>query len=234
MSILDYPLVSEIINNLWWFQTESVVPIFKEISIWILILFAISEVIGIVSKMTLNKSEKRVAIGVILFPITLAFWYGLLYSFGSPFGFDFTSINITDIFSHSIKNWWFFLIFWPVVLLQIPLGLVGKKGEGGGNILVRTIFAPIYEEFAFRLLAINTMFLITNSIEISLFISAIAFTLIHLPNMDRGKWVGPVWISSNFTLGMIMGIMAINYGLIFAIIFHSLSNLTARLLGEYF
>ena len=230
---MDFPLVNEIISNLWLFQTESVVPLFGELSLMILILFVIAKISGIFLDLILNKSNNKIAIGLVLFPIHVVGLYGLLYFFGGYFGLDFQSLNILDIINYALENWWIFLLFWPVVLLKIPFGLIGKKGEGGKNYLVSFIFAPIYEELAFRLLAINTIFLITKSIEISLFLSAIAFALIHLPNMDQGKWVGPSNLWANFKFGIFAGIIAINYGLIFAILFHAVGNLIGRLLGDY-
>ena len=59
MSIMDFPLVNEIISNLWLFQTESVVPLFGELSLMILILFVIAKISGIFLDLILNKTPNR-------------------------------------------------------------------------------------------------------------------------------------------------------------------------------
>jgi hypothetical protein len=159
--------------------------------------------------------------------------YNILIYFGGVFGLDFELIGVSAIISNAIKYWWVFLIFWPVVILKIPFSFFGRKGEGGGNALVSFLFAPIYEELAFRYFAINTIFLLTGSIEMAVFFQAIGFSLIHLPNKDKNGWAGPV--SLNFTLvgGLITGIIAVQAGLLIAILSHMIINIINRFVGDF-
>jgi hypothetical protein len=151
---------------------------------------------------------------------------------GNYFGFDLTQISISQIINNAIKYWWVFFIFWPIVLIGLPFKLIENKSEAVKNI-VPIILVPIYEEFAFRFLAINTIYLLTNSIEISLLFSAIAFSLIHLPNKYEDGWAGPVVICTTFIGGIAWGIIAITYGLIFSIAVHMIHNLISKLVGKF-
>lgn len=98
------------------------------------------------------------------------------------------------------------------------------KGESADKIIL-AIPTPIFEELAFRILCINTIYLLSQSIEISIILSSIAFALIHIPNKSNDKWGGPVKINAVLFNGFIWGIVAVQYGLIFAIIIHILLNL---------
>jgi hypothetical protein len=229
MSFMDYPIVNDIISNIWWFQTESVVPLFQELSIMILILFIADFVIGITFKVLMKKTilKQSDIPGLIVYPILIAILYSLLYFFGGFFDFNFASITISEIFDNAIKYWWVFFIFWPVVLVALPFRLIfkamGRGSEHAGKFMEH-IPIGTFEEFAFRYLAINTIFLLTNSIEIALLFSTIAFSLIHLPNMGEG-WNGPFVICSTLISGLIYGIIAIKYGLVFSILAHVLYNM---------
>ncbi|MAG73467.1 hypothetical protein CL620_04070, partial [archaeon] len=217
-------VIGDIVGNFWFFQTESVVPLFQEISVWIVILFAGLFVVATTVKVIMQKNEQAIPIGLLLFPVTIMVAYAVLLLYGDMFGFNFGSFSLSEMFTHALNYWWVFLIFWPVVLLKLPLQLIGKKGESDSNSLVSFVFAPFYEEIAFRYFAINTLFLLTNSVEIALFFSSIAFALIHLPNKDGDKWIGPISLNLTFLSGLVFGIIAIQYGLIFAILVHSVAN----------
>jgi membrane protease YdiL (CAAX protease family) len=231
MSIMDYQLVNEIINNLWFFQTESIVPIFQEISLMILILFVVSMPLTVIIDQVLHKSKQKIALGFILYPILIIALYGFLYFFGGYFGFDFPSIDISKIIDNAINYWWVFFIYWPIfAIVAGPVRLIGRNQQGGVSPAVQIIFAPIWEDFVYRFMAINTIYLLTNSIEISLIFSAIAFSLIHLPNKAGDGWGGPVAINGTLIMGVAWGIIAIKYGLIFSIAVHMLQNTIATLI----
>jgi hypothetical protein len=178
----------------------------------------------------IHKSKFRVIIGFILYPILLVILSGLVYYFGGIFGFDTTSLTIDKIIESLSKCWWCLFIFWPVVLLRLPLELIGRGKSGEKNKIVPVLFIPIYEEFAFRFLAINTIYLLTQSILISLIFSAIAFTIIHLFNKSGDHWGGPIAINGTLIMGFVFGIIAIQYGLIFSIAAHIINNIFAILI----
>ena len=189
MSFMNWPILRDIINNIWLFQTESVVPLFQEWSIvMILILFAIPFVLAFVVDQAIHKSKYHVAIGLTLFPILIVLLTWLTATYGFYFGFS--KLNFGLLIDTSVKHWWIFLLFWPVVGFQLIMRLF-IKGENS-NKIITSVPVPIFEELAFRLLCLNTIFLITNSLIISLVLSSIAFSLIHLPNKSGDKWGGPV------------------------------------------
>ena len=221
MSFMDYPIVYDIISNFWFFQTESVVSLFQEWStVMILVLFAIPFVLAFVVDQAIHKSKYHVVIGLVLFPILIGFFTWLTVTYGSYFGFSELDFNL--LIDTSINHWWIFLLFWPVVGFQLIMRLF-IKGENANKIIVG-IPVPIFEELAFRLLCINTIFLITNSLVISFLLSTISFSLIHLPNKSGDRWGGPVKLNATLIMGFCWGIMAIQYGLIFSIIAHIITN----------
>jgi hypothetical protein len=219
---MTFTFISDIISNFWFFQTESVVPIFQEWStIMILILFIIPFVLAFVIDQVLHKSKFHIVIGLILYPILIVAFTWLLSNFGYIFGFS--SIDFNLLINTAIKYWWVFVLFWPVVGFRLIMKLFIK--EENADKIIGSVPVPIFEELAFRLLAINTIFLITKSIEISLILSTIAFSLIHLPNKSGDRWGGPVKINATLVMGFFWGIIAIKYGLIFSTIAHIIQNI---------
>lgn len=225
-------IINEIISNIWFFQTESVVPLFQEISLMILFIFIVSSAVMIFGGAALSKNKQRIIIGFVLYPILIIIFYFLLVSFGNYFGFDLSQISISQTIDNAIKYWWVFFVFWPIVLIGLLFKLIGNKSEAIKNV-VPIALAPIYEEFAFRFIAINTIFLLTNSIEISLLFSAIAFSIIHLLNKYEDGWGGPVTICTTLIGGIAWGIIAINFGLILAIAVHMVHNIISKLVGKW-
>lgn len=217
---MDYPIVYDIINNLWFFQTESVVPIFQEISIWIIILFAAAFIIASIIDQGLHKSKYHAIIGLILFPISVGIIIALTTYFGYFFGFSQFDFNL--LIDTALNHWWIFLLFWPVVGFRLIMRLF-IRGENADKIIVG-VPVPIFEELAFRLLCLNTIYFMTQSIEISFILSTIAFSLIHLPNKSGDRWGGPVKINATLFMGFCWGIIAIKYGLIFAMLAHIIHN----------
>ena len=222
------PIISDIISNIWFFQTESVVALFKEISIIILILFVVDFILAVVLDQVLMRSKYHIPIGLTLWPIFVVILTYLFYSFGGLLGFNFYQFEFNNLLGYAIKHWWVFVVFWIMTLFgNIPYSL-GKltKNEKVMNFF-GTFFTPIHEEFFFRYLGINTIYVLTNSIEIAIIFSSIGFTLIHLPNKSGDKWGGPVKINATLFMGFALGIIAVKYGFIFAIAIHILNNLLA-------
>ena len=63
---MTIPILTDIINNFWFFQTDSVVPIFQEWStVMILVLFAIPFVLAFVVDQAIHKSKYHVVIGLV-------------------------------------------------------------------------------------------------------------------------------------------------------------------------
>ncbi len=222
------PFINEIISNIWWFQTESVVPLYQELSIIILILYVAEFIIGNIWDQVLHKSKYHIPLGLSLWPayivvLTLAF-----YSFGGLLGFEFLQFELSTIFENAIKYWWVFFVFWFMTLFgNIPYTLAkwSKNEKVMGSF--GTFITPIFEELAFRFIGINTVYMLTNSIEISIIFTAIGFSLIHLPNKSGDKWGGPVKINASLLMGFVLGIIAVKYGLIFAIGLHMINNFLA-------
>ena len=228
MSIMDYPIVNDIINNIWLFQTESVVPLFQELSIIILILFIADFIVGITLDQVLHKSKHHILLGLTLWPIFIAIFILLFYSFGGLLGFNFYQFEIGALFDYAIKYWWVFFVFWIMTLFgNIPYTLAKWSKNEKVMGLFGTFVTPIFEELAFRLIGINTVYMLTNSIEISIIFTAIGFSLIHLPNRSGDKWGGPVKINATLLMGFASGIIAVKYGLIFTIAIHIINNFLA-------
>ena len=58
MAFMDWPIVGDIINNFWFFQTEGVVSLFQEWStIMIIILFIVPFVLAFVVDQAIHKSK---------------------------------------------------------------------------------------------------------------------------------------------------------------------------------
>jgi len=211
------------------FQTESIVPLFKEFSLLLLIIFGIALPIPFIIDQ-IHKSKFRIVIGFALYPILLLMLSGLTYYFSAFFGLDSLSLSLDNIIELLSKTWWCLFLFWPVVLLRIPLKLITKGKSEGENKIVPVLFSPLYEEFAFRFLAINTIYLITNSLIFSIIISAMAFSIIHLLNKSGDHWGGPISINGTLVMGFAWGIIALKFGLVFALIAHFINNLFAILI----
>lgn len=222
MLFMDYPIVYNIINNLWFFQTESVVSIFQEISIAILIPFLIAFILPFILDQAIHKSKYHIIIGLVLYPILIVASTLFLANFGYIFGFSQFDINL--LIDTTIKYWWLLFIFWPITLIRLVLRFVFRDSQGAENKFTPCVIVPIVEEFAFRLLAINTIFMITNSIEIALVISTIGFTIIHLTVKSGDRWGGPVKLNATLVMGLFWAIIAIKYGLIFSIAAHIITN----------
>ncbi|MBU0457671.1 MAG: CPBP family glutamic-type intramembrane protease [Nanoarchaeota archaeon] len=218
------PILTDIINNFWFFQTEGIVPFFKELPLSpiIIILMVASIVLPFVLDQLLFKSKYHVPIGLVLFPILVVLFTYAFINFGNLLGFDFYSFDFNKLIDTIINHWWIFFLFWPVVGFQLIMRLF-IKGENAGKIIT-SIPIPIFEELAFRVLCINTIYLLSQSIVISIILSSIAFAIIHLPNKSNDKWGGPVKINAVFISGFIWGIVAIQYGVIFSIIIHVILN----------
>lgn len=163
MLFMDYPIVYDIINNLWFFQTESVVSIFQELSIMVLILFAAAFIIASVIDQGLHKSKYHAVLGLVLFPISIAMIIVLTSYFGYIFGFSQIDFNL--LIDTAINHWWIFFLFWPVVGFRLIMRLF-IKGESADKIIVG-VPVPVFEELAFRLLCLNTIYFMTQSIEVS-------------------------------------------------------------------
>lgn len=228
MSFWDYPIVNEIISNIWWFKTESVVPLFQELSIIILILFVAKFVIGVTLDQVLNRQKNYIPISLILWPIFIAILTLLFYSFGGLLGFEFYQFDIGTLFDYATKYWWTFFVFWIMTLFgNIPATLAKWSKNEKAMGFFGTVLTPTFEELAFRYIGINTVYLLTNSIEISIVFTAIGFSLIHLPNRSGDRWGGPVKLNATLFMGFATGIVAVKYGLIFAILIHAINNFLA-------
>ena len=92
-----------------------------------------------------------------------------------------------------------------------------------------SIGAGIAEEIAYRYFGINTIFLLTGSLEISLLITTIFFSLSHIITKDSKGWFGPVNINYALIAGFGYGLLAIKFGIIVAIVMHTIHDIISFL-----
>ena len=95
-------IYEEIIQNIYLFQTESVVPLFVEISIMILIIWGVSFGLSFIVSILLNRN-RRVLYGLIAYPIMIAIIYAAHYFIGPYFGLDYSQFSITEISNYIIQ-----------------------------------------------------------------------------------------------------------------------------------
>ena len=154
-------ILESIMGNIWFFQTESVIPIFAKFSIFILIIFILDFIIAYIIASSLAE-EKIKPFSVFLFPITLIAGFFILYSTSPFFTYDFTSLDLGSIFSNLLKSGWVFIIFHPITfLLRLPFKLINHlifKGEHPKIDVFAALGAGISEEIIHRFFAFNTFF----------------------------------------------------------------------------
>ena len=86
------------------------------------------------------------------------------------------------------------------------------------------IFVPIWQEFVFRYLPYRFFHLPTNNFWLVGIISSLVFASIH--------WYSKEWfIAFSFIGGLVLWWIMVKYGLIAAILLHSLANVAIWLLG---
>lgn len=233
--------ITEVINNIWFFQTESIVPIFVELSLMIIIIYGIQFGLAFIISTILDK-EKRIIYGFVFFPITLVGSYFILYFIGPFFNFNFASIGLSEIIKGIVSAWWVFPLIFIIgklirLILWLPekvIQIATKKDFSNQKVNVgAAIRSGIGEEFTDRFLLINTIFLISNSLELSLVLSIIFFSLSHIFVKNEGKWFGPVAINYTLIAGIGYGIIAIKFGLIVSIIAHIFNNIFSNILSMF-
>tara|TARA_B100000315_G_scaffold251934_1_gene287679 strand:- start:403 stop:1116 length:714 start_codon:yes stop_codon:yes gene_type:complete len=218
-----------ILESLFLFQQESVILLFAGISLWILILLGIDTGLTELLVKIIGGPQKKLY-QLIIYPFLIVGSYFATIYFVLPFmDLDPQNLGILLIFDTIIKYWYFFIIF-PAfsALMKLPFKFILKDNE----YFQKALLPGIFEEISYRFFLINSVFLVTKSMEMSIFISIIVFSLGHTFQGRLKNWTG--LLAMNYTLigGIIFAIIAIQYGLIFSILGHIAHNVIATLLGQ--
>jgi hypothetical protein len=209
------------------FQQPSVVLLFKEVSFWLIAFLAASAFISFVLQRLIGSPNKRI-IQLVIYPFLIIGAYLLLAYVLLPFiGLDSGKLNLSDTISAIISYWYFFLIF-PAfsMLMKLPFKFMLTNNE----YFQGAVLPGIFEEISYRFFLINSLFMVTKSLEISIFVGILIFSLAHIFQQAMkgfSNWSGLFAINNTLLVGIIDTIVALQYGLIFSIIIHILHNAVA-------
>jgi hypothetical protein len=218
-----------ILESLFLFQQESIISLFTGISLWILILPGINIGIGELLSRTIGDPQKKVY-QIATYPFLLVGSYFAMIYLVLPFmGLNPQSLELSSILGNIIKYWYFFIIF-PAfsALMKLPFKFILKDNE-----YFQTALLPgIFEEISYRFFLINSLFLVTQSMEISIFISILIFSLGHIFQGRLKNWSGLFALNHTLIAGVIFAVIAIQYGLIFSILVHIAGNAILTILEQ--
>jgi|TARA_B100000315_G_scaffold115519_1_gene106041 hypothetical protein len=218
-----------ILESLFLFQQESIVPLFAGISLWILILLGIGIAKGELLNRIIGGPQKRMY-QIAIYPFLIVGSYFAMIYLVLPFmDLNPQNLELSLILDNIIRYWYFFIIF-PAfsALMKLPFKFILKDNE-----YFQTALLPgVFEEISYRFFLINSLFLVTESMEISIFISILIFSLGHIFQGRLKGGSGLFAINNTLIAGIIFAIIAIQYGLIFSILVHIVGNAILTFLGQ--
>ncbi|MFH1770899.1 MAG: CPBP family glutamic-type intramembrane protease [archaeon] len=227
-------LIDFLLNNIFLFQQASVVPIFEKISLLLVLFLVLAPLLGFILQRLIGGPDKR-TVQIVFYPFFVIGMFFLLSYVILPFmGLDYSKLSVGAIFEVIISYWYFFIIF-PLlsILFKLPFKFLLKENKYFQTAIIPSMF----EELSYRFFLINSLFLVTNSLEVSIFVGILIFSLGHLfQQIKQGLsgWAGLFAINNTIIGGIIYVVVAVHYGLIFAVIIHLLNNVIALMtvMGE--
>jgi len=211
-------------------------PFFSDFNLYgLLILAAISGVFFLMRMFIAvqpgaPKKNTGIMFGAsILFIIALYFFLQLIFDFLS----GITGSKIMDLGAISFffdPGLFYILLLWlGVGIALLVMGLFSLKLKSSMFILM-VIVAPLVEEFFYRSILLNLFSSIGFSLGAAILFSSIlyAFAIYHIFMNIQNKVIEAFYLPL-IGWGIVWCFVALQYGLVFAIILHALVNLTGEL-----